>query len=118
MRATSKTCPGVRPTSKTANGCSTCTAWACCGRPIDPSKPCARRARCTATARTWSRKRPEQVQHLQGALDQMNLKLHFVLNDLTGLTGQAVLEATSGGERDPQQLAKLRDRRVKAAATA
>jgi hypothetical protein len=56
----------------------------------------------------------QQVQQLQGALDQMNLKLHFVLNDLTGLTGQAILEAILGGERDPQQLAKLRDRRVKA----
>jgi transposase len=42
----------------------------------------------------------QQVQHIQGALDQMNLKLHFVLDDLTGLTGQAILAAIVAGERD------------------
>jgi transposase len=56
----------------------------------------------------------QQVQHIQGALDQMNLKLHFVLDDLTGLTGQAILGAIVAGERDPQALAKLRHHRVKA----
>jgi transposase len=56
----------------------------------------------------------QQVQHIQGALDQMNLKLHFVLDDLTGLTGQAILAAIVAGERDPQALAKLRHHRVKA----
>ena len=30
----------------------------------------------------------------------MNLKLHFVLDDLTGLTGQAMLGAIVAGERD------------------
>jgi transposase len=44
----------------------------------------------------------------------MNLKLHFVLDDLTGLTGQAILAAIVAGERDPQALAKLRHHRVKA----
>ena len=56
----------------------------------------------------------QQVQHLQGALDQMNLKLHFVLDDLTGMSGQAILAAIVAGERDPQALAKLRHHRVKA----
>ena len=56
----------------------------------------------------------QQVQHIQGALDQMNLKLHFVLDDLTGLTGQAILGAIVAGERDPKALAKLRHYRVKA----
>ena len=56
----------------------------------------------------------QQVQHIQGALDQMNLKLHFVLDDLTGMTGQAILAAIVAGERDPKALAKLRHPRVKA----
>jgi transposase len=56
----------------------------------------------------------QQVQHIQGALDQMNLKLHFVLEDLTGMSGQAILAAIVAGERDPQALAKLRHHRVKA----
>src|SRR5207248_893213 len=56
----------------------------------------------------------QHLQHLQGALDQMNLKLHYVLDDLTGLTGQAILEAILSGERDPRALAKRRHFRVKA----
>ena len=56
----------------------------------------------------------QHIQHIPGALDQMNLKLHFVLDDLTGLTGQAILAAIVAGERDAQALAKLRHHRVKA----
>jgi transposase len=54
------------------------------------------------------------VQHLQKALTQMNLQLHHVISDLTGLTGLAILDAILAGERDPQKLAALRDRRIKA----
>jgi transposase len=56
------------------------------------------------------------VQHMQKALTQMNVQLHHVLRDLTGKTGLAIVDAILAGERDPQQLAKLRDRRVKASA--
>ena len=56
------------------------------------------------------------VQHMQKALDQMNLQLHHVLSDITGVSGMRILDAILGGERDPQQLAQLRDRRVRASA--
>src|ERR1700756_228889 len=56
----------------------------------------------------------EHVQHMQGALDQMNIKLHYVIDDLTGFTGQAIIEAILSGYRDPVQLAKLRDKRIQA----
>ena len=56
------------------------------------------------------------VQHMQKALDQMNLQLHHVISDLTGTTGLAILDAILQGERDPQVLAQLRDRRIKASA--
>jgi hypothetical protein len=49
------------------------------------------------------------VQHMQKALTQMNLKLQHVLSDITGVTGMAILNAILAGERDPQQLAKLRN---------
>jgi len=55
------------------------------------------------------------IQHMQKALTQMNLQLHHVLSDLTGVTGLAILEALLAGERDPQVLAAYRDPRVKAA---
>lgn len=55
------------------------------------------------------------TQHMQKALNQMNLQLHHVLSDLTGVTGLAILDAILAGERDPQVLAAHRDPRVKAA---
>jgi hypothetical protein len=51
---------------------------------------------------------------MQKALTQMNLQLHHVLSDLTGVTGLAILDAILTGERDPQVLAAHRDPRVKA----
>jgi transposase len=54
------------------------------------------------------------VLHMQKALDQMNVQLHHVLSDITGLSGLAILDAILAGERDPQALAWLRDGRVKA----
>jgi transposase len=53
------------------------------------------------------------VQHMQKALDGMNLHVHHALSNLTGTSGMAMLEAILRGERDPQQLAALADRRVK-----
>jgi len=52
--------------------------------------------------------------HMQKALTQMNLQLHHVLTDITGVTGLAILDAILAGERDPQVLAQHRDHRVKA----
>jgi transposase len=54
------------------------------------------------------------VLHMQKALDQMNVQLHHVLSDITGLSGMAILDAILAGERDPRLLARLRDGRVKA----
>ncbi len=54
------------------------------------------------------------VQHIQKALTQMNLQIHNVISDLTGVTGLAILEAILAGERDPQKLAALKDHRIKA----
>ena len=54
------------------------------------------------------------VQHMQKALDQMNLQIHHVISDITGVTGLAITDAIISGQRDAQELAKLRDRRIKA----
>src|ERR1035441_3528133 len=54
------------------------------------------------------------VQHMQKALDQMNLQLHHVINDITGVTGLTIIKAILAGERNPHTLAALRDRRGKA----
>jgi hypothetical protein len=54
------------------------------------------------------------VNHMQKALDQMNLQLHHVISDITGLTGLLIVDAILAGERDPLALAKLRHERIKA----
>ena len=56
----------------------------------------------------------QHLQHMQDALDQMNIKIHHVIDDLSGVTGMAIIEAILNGQRDPAQLAKHRDRRIKA----
>jgi transposase len=56
----------------------------------------------------------KHVQHLQKALEQMNLKLTEVLSDITGLTGRTILRAILRGTRAPEKLAKYRDKQCKA----
>jgi transposase len=53
------------------------------------------------------------VQHMQKALLEMNLQIHHVLNDLTGVTGMRIVRAIMSGERDGNKLAELRDPRCK-----
>ena len=53
----------------------------------------------------------QHIQHMQKALQQMNLLLHNVVSDITGVTGMKILKAMLAGERDPQVLASHRDGR-------
>jgi transposase len=53
----------------------------------------------------------QHIQHMQKALQQMNVRLDNVLSDITSLTGLQILDAILGGERDPHKLAHLRDPR-------
>lgn len=60
--------------------------------------------------------RAAHIQHMQKALQQMNVQLPLVVSDITGVTGQAIIRAIVAGQRDPQQLAALRDRRCQKSA--
>jgi transposase len=51
------------------------------------------------------------IQHMQKALQQMNLLLHNVVSDITGVTGMKIIKAILAGERDPRRLARNRDER-------
>lgn len=55
----------------------------------------------------------EHIMHMQKALSQMNLQIHHVLSDITGVSGQAILDAILAGCRDPVELAKLCNFRVR-----
>jgi transposase len=54
------------------------------------------------------------VQQMQKALTQMNLKLQYVISDITGATGMRIIRAIVAGERDRNRLAAMRDVRTKA----
>src|SRR5229473_288382 len=73
------------------------------------------------TMRTYWRQRSDlvrsagrHIQRMQKALTQMNIQLANVLSDVSGMTGQAIIQAILAGERDPHKLAVFRDPRVKA----
>lgn len=54
------------------------------------------------------------IQHMQKALTTMNVQLANTLSDISGVSGQKIIRAILHGERDPYQLARLRDYRVQA----
>jgi len=70
-----------------------------------------------ATLRSYLRQRERlleaaaaHIQHMQKALTQMNLQLHHVVSDITGVTGMRIIRAIVNGERDPEVLASYRNR--------
>ncbi len=56
----------------------------------------------------------QHVQHMPKALTQMNVQIHHVISDITGVTGLAVVDAILNGQHDPLELAKLRDPHIQA----
>jgi transposase len=54
------------------------------------------------------------IQHMQKALMQMNVQLHHVVTDITGITGMRILRAIVAGNHTPAQLAAYRDVRCSA----
>ena len=54
------------------------------------------------------------IQHMQKAMEQMNIKLANVLRDITGASGMRMIRAIISGNHDPKELAKLADSKCKA----
>jgi hypothetical protein len=55
-----------------------------------------------------------EVLHMQKAMELMNIKLANVISDILGKSGQSIIQAIIGGERNPETLALLADSRCKA----
>lgn len=75
----------------------------------------------TRRLRTYVRQRKgltarcsDEVRRMQKALELMNIKVHTVISDLQGKTGMSIIEAILAGERDPVNLSKLKDPRIRA----
>lgn len=54
------------------------------------------------------------VHRMQKCLDLMNLKLHNVISDLTGVTGMAIVRDIAAGETDAVKLARHRRKGIRA----
>ena len=52
------------------------------------------------------------IQHMQKALDQMNIKLHEVVSETVGVSGMKMLKAIVSGERSSEVLLSLCDARI------
>ena len=55
----------------------------------------------------------KEVQHMQKSMELMNIKLDVVLSDITGKSGQDIIDAIISGERDAEKLASLANWRCK-----
>jgi transposase len=66
------------------------------------------------TRKQLVRERSRHIQRLQKALEDANIKLDSVISDILGLSGRRMIEALIAGETDPNALAVLAHRRIKA----
>ena len=85
---------------------------------MDLITPCFQTEAGARRLRAYARQRKSKVtdmamaiQHMQKALEQMNIKLSSVLSDITGKSGRAIIKAVLNGERNPASLADLADSR-------
>ncbi len=53
------------------------------------------------------------LEHMEKALQLMNIKLSTAVSDIASITGMDIIQAILAGERDPVKLAKLRNYRCK-----
>jgi transposase len=74
-----------------------------------------------ATVRTYWRQHTELIQcctreilHMQKTFTEMNIQLHVVLSDITGVSGMKIVRAIVAGQHDPATLATLANAQVKA----
>jgi transposase len=56
----------------------------------------------------------DSTRRMQKALELMNLKIHTVISDILGKTGLQMIWAILNGERNPDELIKHKDSRIKA----
>ena len=60
------------------------------------------------------REQTSHTQRIQKTLEEANIKLDTVISDILGVSGRRMIEAMIEGERNPQKLAALAHRRIKA----
>lgn len=84
-------------------------------------KPCYQPGNVARQIRNLTRQRSnllrmaeKEVQYMQKAMEQMNIKLSTVISDITGLSGRKIITAILDGQRDTYALASLAESNCKA----
>jgi transposase len=67
----------------------------------------------TRTRTAITRERSREVQRLEKLLEDAGIKLSAVATDIVGVSGRAMLQALTNGERDPRMLAGLAQKRLR-----
>ena len=66
------------------------------------------------TRKQLVREQTRHVQRIQKTLEEANIKLDLVISDIMGVSGRRMIEAMIAGVRNPQRLAELANRGIKA----
>lgn len=77
-----------------------------------PTAAICRLRTCMRHRANLVREQAAQVQRMQKAMREMNVQLDAAVSDVTGVSGIRIMEAILAGERDPETLARMADRRV------
>jgi len=59
----------------------------------------------------FTQKAADWLRRIQKELDQMNIRVHRAVSDISGATGMRIIHAIVEGERNPAKLAEMRDPR-------
>jgi transposase len=83
-----------------------------------PDPPTQQMRDLLRTRKQFARERSSHIQRLQKTLEDANVKLDSVVTDIVGLSGRRMIEAMIEGQTDPQVLAALAHRNLRASACA
>lgn len=79
-----------------------------------PEEPTQQMRDLLRTRKQFVRERSSHTQRIQKTLEDANIKLDSVITDIVGLSGRRMIEALIEGQTDPQALAALAHRRIRA----
>ena len=79
-----------------------------------PDRPIQDLRALLRTRKQLVREQTRHEQRIQKTLEQANIKLDAVISDILGVNGRRMIEAMIASESNPQKLAALADRRLKA----
>ena len=79
-----------------------------------PPAPVQEMRDLTRTRKQLVREAAQHVHRIQKTLEDANIKLASVVTDVLGASGRAILDALVRGETDPEKLAELANKRIKA----